>query len=156
MRRLSLPEKPELMLEGTIRVIQAILAFASLDGRPLGRFLDMQQYNSSEAPDARYAFTFDLCGKAFARVLVNSLQETLLDLADLYGYPWDDYKVAGYQSIWISHPNWSRLTGRELKQLESEVTDDLRFDYSEDELNFWFEGSPDASYLFVSLQDIDE
>jgi hypothetical protein len=156
MRRLSLPEKPKLMLEGTIRVIQAILAFASLDGRPLGRFLDMQEYNSSEAPDARYALTFDLCGEAFARVLVNSLQESLLDLADLYGYPWDDYKVAGYWCFWISHPDWSRLTSVELKQLESEVTDDLRFDYSEDELDFWFDDSLDASYLFVRLQDVEE
>ena len=155
MRRLSLPEKPELMLEGTIRVVQAILAYATLDGQPLGRFLNMQGYNPCEAPDARYAFTFDLCGKAFARVMVNSKLETL-DLADLYNHPWFDYEVAGYQRIWISHPDWSRLTSVELEQLKSEVTDDLRFDYLEDELDFWFDDSLDASYLFVGLQDVEE
>ncbi|MFH1087415.1 MAG: hypothetical protein V1737_02360 [Chloroflexota bacterium] len=143
------------MLEGTIRVVQAISVYANLDGISLGRFLNMQRYNPSEAPDARYAFTFDLGGKAFARVLADS-KLVLPDLADLYNHPWLEYKVAGYQRIWISHPDWSHLTSGELKQLENEVTEDLRYDYSEDELNFWFEGSPDDSYLFVSLQDLDE
>lgn len=144
-----------MMLEGTIRVMQAVIAFAIVDGQPWSRFLNMQQYNPSTVPDARYAFTFDLCGEAFARVLADSTL-VMPDLADLYDYPWDDYKVAGYQSIWISHPDWSRLTSGELKHLESEVAYDLRFDYSEDELNFWFESSPDATFLYVSLQDLGE
>jgi hypothetical protein len=153
MRRLSLPEKPKLMLDGTICVMQAISAYANMDGIPLAPFLNMQQYNPSEAPDARYIFTFDLCGKAFARVLSDS-KKVLPDLADLFNHPWYDYKVSGYWCFWISHPDWSPLTNLELEQLESVVTADLRFDYSEDELNFWFEDSPDASYLCVRLQDV--
>jgi hypothetical protein len=153
MRRLGLPEKPRLMLDGTIRVMQAILAYASMDGLPLIPFMNMQQYNPSEAPDARYILTFDLFGKAFARVSADS-KLFLPDLADLYNHPWYDYKVVGYQCLWISHPDWSPLTGAELEQLESAVTADLRFDYTEDELSFWFDCSPDASDLCVRLQDV--
>ena len=153
MRRLGLPEKPKLMLDGTIRVIQAISAYASMDGIALDPFLNMQRYNPSEAPDARYVLTFDLYGKSFARVLADS-KLFLPDLADLYNHPWYDYKVVGYRCLWISHPDWSPLTNVELEQLESAVTADLRFDYSEDELTFWFDCGPDSSDLCVMLQDV--
>ncbi len=153
MRKLGLPEKPKLMLDGTILVMQAISAYASMDGIPLGPFLNMQRYNPSEAPDARYVLTFDLYGKSFARVLADS-KLVMPDLADLYNHPWYDYKVVGYLCFWISHPDWSPLTNVEIEQLESAVTADLRFDYSEDELTFWFDYSPDASDLCVRLLDV--
>lgn len=41
------------------------------------------------------------------------------------------------------------MTIEELKQLEDDVTSDLLFDYGEDELNFWFNPSPDNSFLLV-------
>ena len=149
MKRLGLPDEPKLIVEGTIAVVQAILAYATcLDGQPFEPFLEMQKYNPSQATDARYTLTFDLCGKSYARILVNSKLETI-DLADLLNHPWDDYEVAGYGRIWISHPDWTRLTSEELKQLEDDVTSDLLFDYGVDELNFWFDASPDNSFLLV-------
>jgi hypothetical protein len=153
MRRLGLQGKPGLMLDGTIRVMQAISAYASIDGISLVPFMNMQQYNPSEASDARYILTFDLFGKAFARVSADS-KLSPPDLADLYNHPWYDYKVVGYRCLWISHPDWSRLTDVELEQLEGAVTADLRFDYCEDELSFWFDCGPDSSYLCVMLQDV--
>jgi hypothetical protein len=155
LRRFGLPEKPELMLEGTVNVMQAIWVFANLDRQPIGPFLANQQYDLSKPPDPHYIFTFDLCGKAFARVIVDSVQKYPLDLADLFGYPWQDYKVAGFQSIWISHPDWSPLTIEESQQLETVITEDLLFDYSKDEINCWFDDSIDPSFLFVSVNDRD-
>jgi len=151
------PDEPQSMLEATIRIVRMCSAFASLDGRgqEFGRFLNMQKYNSAEATDARYVFTFDLWGKAFARILVEAELQTL-DLADLYGTPWSDYKVVGFHYLWISHPDWSNLTKEELRQLEDGVTYDLRFDYGEDEVDFWFDDSLDETYLFVSVQDVYE
>ena len=111
MQRLGLPEKPKLMLDGTIRVIQAISAYASMDGIALDPFLDMQRYNPCEAPGARYVLTFDPHGKCFARVLADS------------------------------------------KMVQPDLAD-LRFDYSESELTFWFDYGPDASDLCVRLQDV--
>jgi hypothetical protein len=160
MKRLGLPAEPKLLVEGTIPVVQAILAYASIiDGQPFEPFLKMQKYNPSQATDACYALTFDLGGRAYARILVDRGLKTV-DLADLLGHPWEDYEVAGYTRIWISHPDWTRLTSEELKQLEDDVTDDLLFDYSEDELNFWFDAGPDDSFLLVGdvfeLRDLEE
>jgi len=40
-------------------------------------------------------------------------------------------------------------------QIEIEVTEDLRFDYSEDELNFWFNDVAVRGILQVDLQDVN-
>lgn len=155
--RLLRPDEPQLMLEATIRIVRMCSAYATVDNRAeeFGHFLNMQKYNPAEATDARYVFTFDLWGKAFARVLVETKVQTL-DLADLYGSPWSDYEVVGFHYLWISHPDWTNLTNEELRQLEDEVTNDLRFDYAEDELEFWFDDSLDETYLFVTVQDVYE
>jgi hypothetical protein len=123
-----------------------------MDGRDkaVGQLLRMQTYNPDEATDARYVLTFDIFRKAFARILVDATLQPL-DLADMYGSPWDDYKRVGFDSFWISHPDWSYLTKRETKKLEKQVTYDLRFDYTDDELEFWFDDSQDKSYLVVTL-----
>ena len=44
----------------------------------------------------------------------------------------------------------------ELEDIEAEVTYDIRYDYSEDELDLWFEPSPEGTCLIVSLQDRDD
>lgn len=157
LRRLDLPDNPEFLLEGTIHMVRRLSPYASMDNRDeaFGQFLRMQTYNPLEAKDARYAFTFDLCRKAFARVLVETKSQTL-DLADLYGCPWREYEVVGFRRLWISHPDWSNLTTEVVRQLEKEVTDDLRFDYSEAELDFWFDDSLNETYLFVTVQDVYE
>jgi hypothetical protein len=87
LHRLGLPDEPELLVHGTVLVVQACCAYANLDGQPTAGFLQLQKYCPAEAPCAEYAFTFDLCGKGFARVLASAKLRGL-DLADLYGHPW--------------------------------------------------------------------
>ena len=111
-------------------------------GKAVRHILRMQTYNPAEATDARYVLTFDIFGKAFGRILVDATLQPL-DLADMYGSSWDDYKRVGFDSFWISRPDWSCLTKREVKKLEEQVTYDLRFDYTDDELEFWFDDSRD-------------
>jgi hypothetical protein len=149
--------EPQLMLEATVSLVRKICAYATIDNhaKKLGRFLNMQKYNPAEATDARYVFTFDIWGKAFARVLVKTKVQTI-DLADLYGCAWSDYKVAGFHYLWISRPDWSNLTNGELRKLENEVEYDLRCDYAEDELDLSFDDSLDETYLFVTVQDVYE
>jgi hypothetical protein len=153
--RLDLPDKPESLLEGTIHVVLACLAYAGLDGQPSGGFLGMQKYDPGEAADARYAVTFDLHGKAFARVLTPS-SLAVLDFADLYGHPWQRYKRCGYGRFWISRTDGRNLTRKELVRLEREVTDDLRFDYSEDEVDIGFDDASTKGSLWVTVQDCPE
>jgi hypothetical protein len=153
LHRLGLPEEAEALLRGTVLVVQACCTYASIDGQSPAKFLAMQKYRPADVGDARYAFTFDFWGKAFARVLVSS-KGGLLDLADLYGYPWLDYKVCGYRYLWVSRTDGEDLSAEELAQIETEITKDLRFDYSEDELDFWFDDTALEGVLYVMLQDV--
>ncbi len=114
MERLDLPGKPQLMVEGTIRVMQAVWVYNNIDGQTSDRLVSLQKYDCSKAPDTKYVFTFDLIGKAYARILVVS-KFGELDLADLLNHPFDDYKIVGYNSISISHPDWSPLSKREIE-----------------------------------------
>lgn len=153
LRRLDLPDDPQSLLEGTICVMRGQAAYLAMDDREEASrgLLAMQTYNPAESTGARYALTFDLCSKAFARILVEAKFKTV-DLADLYGNPWHDYQVVGFDRLWISHPNWSSLPAGEKKQLEEEVTEDLLFDYGEDEIQFWFDDSFD-DWLYLNIHD---
>jgi hypothetical protein len=157
LSRLNLPGKPELLLEGTILAVQACAAYASVDGQPavFAEFVAMQRYDPREVPAAKYAFTFDLCGKAYARLLV-AAKSAIPDLADLHDHPWDEYRLAGYNELWISRNDCRPLTRREVARLEREVTEDLRFDYSEDVLDFWFDDSSRKDALRVYLNDLPQ
>jgi len=91
--------------------------------------------------------------KAYARInLPASLRP--VDLADLYGAPWDDYRVVGYCDIWISRVDETPLSPDEIAKFETVVDEDLRFDYSEDELNFWFDPDTHDGVLKVTVQDV--
>ena len=46
------------------------------------------------------------------------------------------------------------LSADEIAKLEAVVDEDLRFDYSEDELNFWFDPDTHDGVLKVSVQDV--
>jgi hypothetical protein len=157
LRRLELPSKPRVLLEGTIRVVRMCAAYATIDDRDQAfhRFLDRQRYDPSDAAGARYVFTFDLYDKAFARVLATT-QDTVLDLADLYSSPWNDYEIVGFHRLWISRLNDTKLTRKDIRDLKREITDDLRFDYSEDEVAFWFDDTLSDDYLLVTVQDVND
>lgn len=77
------------------------------------------------------------------------------DLADLYEHPWREYHVCGYRCLWVSRTDGEDLSGDELAQIVTAVTEDLRFDYSDDELDFWFDDSAVEGLLQVTLQDVD-
>jgi len=151
MPLLELPSKPFSMLKATIFMVYAMAAYYQIDGRPDDDFLAMQTYNPAKSKGAACMMTFDLNGHACARLLVDSELRSI-DLADLYNHPWNPWKTIGYSQIWISHKDWADLTKKEMKSLEKLVTDDLMFDYDEDEIDFWFDDS-NAEYLYVSVQD---
>ena len=157
LRRFGFPERPKLLLEGTVQVVRACCAYAAIDQRSFSEFLMVQQYDPSAVADAKYLFTFDIYGKAFGRVLVRQRDFTgrhyILDLADLYGQPWKDYKRCGYSSLWIIRSDGRRLGRKELRTLEQQVTYDLRFDYSEAELDFWFDDLTVEGTMRVDLLD---
>ena len=154
LKKHDLPDKPKQLLEGTILVVRACCAYAHIDGRLAEEFLALQKYDPRNIRDAKYVLIFELCGKAFARILVSSLMDKCLDLADLYGHPWYKYKTCGFSRIWISRHDGIALTSREKNKIEECITYDLRFDDDEEELGFWFDDSTLRGVLRVEVYDV--
>lgn len=154
LKKVELPDAPELLLEGTILFVQTCVGYLMLDNRAVEKFLAQQQYDPAGVTDAPYLVTFDIHGKAFARI-TTPLTFKQLDCADLYGTPWNRYERVGYNQFWISRADCQDLSLDEISALDEAVTDDLRFDYAEDELAFWFDPDTLPGILLVSVQDVE-
>lgn len=143
------------MVEATISVVRVCCAYASVDNQTetISKFLSMQPYVATDATSAGYTLTFDLHGEAFARVLVDAKLQ-MIDLADLYGSPWSQLSVVGFHRVWLSRPDWRDLTPEDIDELEQVVTDDLLFDYGEDEMELQFEDSYDPAYVVLTVSDL--
>lgn len=155
LQSLDLPDDPLLLLEGTIDFVQMCVAYLTLDNQAFISFLDQQRYDPAKTVDAPYSVTFDMHSKAYARIILPASLRPV-DLADLYGAPWNDYRVVGYCDIWISRIDGDPLSGDEMSAFEKVVDYDLRFDYGEDELSFWFDPDTHDGILKVTLQDVYE
>ena len=114
--------------------------------------LAKQTYNPRRAAGVRYAATFGICHFASVRILIEDVAE--IDLDDLNGVMWNQYKVAGYSTLWLSRVDGHPLGRRELDRLEAAVENDFRFDNSEDELALTF--LPKSHYLKVDVVELDE
>lgn len=153
LRDLGLPDEPDRLLEGTILVVQMCVVYLTLNNQPVAGFLEQQRYDPKTIADTPYQVTFEIsCGAAFARIST-PMPFKYLDLADLYGVPWDQYKSVGYHQFLVSRTDKVHLTADEIRTLDEEVTRDLRFDYAEDELNFWFDPDSVEGVLIVEVQD---
>lgn len=144
---------PKNMLEATIELVRTSAAYYCIDHQPVESFLENQTYYSTSAPQLTYIYTFDLCGKAYARTLDDS-EHKLIDLADLFGSPWEEYKVAGYSQFWISRADRKPLLIKEIKQLIKLVRDDLYFDYGKDNLLLHATEAPDRSFIHIVTEEI--
>jgi len=156
LERLGLPDDPEMLIDGTVLIMQACESHWALDQRDpkeFSRFLDMQRYKPTDSVKSRLSYTFDLFGCAFGRVITEP-DIHVLDLADLYSHPWDLFEIVGYHTIKISRIDWKELSGEEQQQIEEAVTYDLRFDYSDEELDIWFFPVEDPHYLEVEVNDV--
>ena len=77
----------------------------------------------------------------------------MIDLADLFGSPWEAYEVAGYDEFTISRADLKRFTVKEVKSLISLVKDDLYYDYSKESLQIDFTEFNNRSCLQVALME---
>ena len=153
LQNLELPDEPDLLLEGTLLLVQMSVAYLAMDGQEVAEFLAQQKYNPTQATGAPYQVTFDIHGKAYARVnLPASLRP--LDLADLYGTPWVIYERVGYSDFWISRVDGNALNAEEIADFEAAVESDLRFDYGDDEISFWFDPDSHEGILKCTVQDV--
>jgi hypothetical protein len=155
LRSLDLPDDPSLLLEGTVLFVRMVVAYLTLDNQKVVKFIEQQKYDPTSLTNAPYAVTFDVFAMAYARInLPASLRP--INLADLYATPWNDYRVVGYGDIWIARTDGVDLSSDEMDEFEKTVTADLRYDYDEDELSFWFDPDTHEGILKITLQDVYE
>ncbi len=148
---LSLDSIPKDFVDGTVNLIRMQAAYCNIDNQPLDKFLNLQDYTVPFSSEITYIYTFDLCGKAYARAFDDS-EHKQIDLADLFGSPWEQYEVVGYHQFWISRVNRGMLTRTEIKDLSQSVKSDLYFDYGTDEIELDFNVAADNSFLHVSIE----
>ena len=152
LQRVGLPDEPDKLLDGTIMFMSACYAYLTIDGRSIEDFLAMQAYRPT-TNDSHYSFTFNLCDRTYGRI-ITALDIMCIDLADLFGHPWDDFKMCGYSDFRVARIDEFALTGREIEDIEKAITSDIRYDYSEDEVEFWTDPDSIDGVLYVHVYDV--
>lgn len=151
LHRFGLRTSAQEMLEGTVDFVTACAAMASMNGVEMGSFLSEQCYDAA-ASTATYALTFELFGRSAARLLVRPEMKSI-DLADLYEYPWDRLRAAGYRDFWISRLDGEDLSMEEVEELDRVVCRDIWFDYTEDEVSIIFDPDTYAGALSITVYE---
>ena len=87
--------------------------------------------------EIEYCLVFDLTGLTgsyFGRILTD-INFTSVDLEDLFNHSWPMSDTAGFTEVYITRLDGKRIGKRELGRLYKQVTSDLYYGYSEDELS---------------------
>jgi len=154
LHRLALPDEPAKLLEGTIMFVNTCCAYLSINGQQFEDFLKQQTYRPADDTDSNYSFTFNIFDKAYARV-ITPIDCKCLDLADLFDHPWDEFSLCGFSSFLVSRNDGNPLSENEIEDIENIITADLRFDYTEEEVDFWTDPDSIEGVLFVYVYNVD-
>jgi hypothetical protein len=103
--------------------------------------------------ESYYSFSFNLLDWAFGRVIAPR-DIKCLDLADLHDYPWNDFKMCGYYDFRVARLDNRALSDPEIEEIENAITDDIRFDYSDEEVEILFDRDVIPGVLIVYVYDI--
>ena len=153
LQRVGLPDDPQKLIDGTIMYMLGCCAYLKVDGRSIDDFLAMQQYRPDLEADADYLFTFNLLDKTFGRI-VTSLQPHYVDLADLFGHPWNDFRMCGYSDFRVARIDGGDISDDEANMLEREILEDLCFDYTEDEIDIQIDNYSIDGVLICYVHDV--
>lgn len=153
LQRVGLPDEPEELIDGTIMYMNGCCAYLKIDDRSIDNFLAMQEYRPNSNCEAEYFFTFNLRGKTYGRI-VTSIHPHYVDLADLYGHPWNDFKMCGYSDFRVARIDDEDISADEFAEIEKIVTDDILFDYTEDEVDIHVDNYSIDGVLICYVQDV--
>jgi len=138
LQRIGLPDEPEKLVEGTILCVTVAGEYSANEGRNMKEFLSQQSYRPTLDPNSYYSFTFNLREHTYGRI-ITPLEAKTLDLADLYGHPWHNIKMCGYSEIRIARLDDADLSEAEYENIEKTITDDIFFDFADDEVLIAFD-----------------
>ena len=138
------------MLESTIDLVAANVSMRMLDELSYEDLL-RGQHPSSSAEAYPYRIVFDL-GAAGAVFRCDAGLKTI-DLADLYGFPWDRLMRVGFSGLWVERSDRGDLPESESVRLITLIQADFGFDYSADELNVQFDVESWPGVLHCEVSD---
>lgn len=153
LERIGLPDEPEKLIEGTIVFMSVCCAYLGMDGRSVDDMLAIQQYRPNVDANTHYSFTFNLFGEAFGRI-ITPLYPKFVDLADLHDHPWYDFQMCGYSDFRIARIDEGDLSEAESDEIKEVVTGDILFDYTEDEVDIWFDQYSICGVLIGHVDDV--
>lgn len=130
---LELDCSPATLLDGTTQLLAAVLAYLQIDGREWADFLKRQRYRLGGANLPYYCLTFSFGRGHYGRVLTDKAIAGV-DFADLFGHPWNEYKLAGFHEVYISKLDGEPIDNDELETLYLRVTRDMYYDYTEEDV----------------------
>lgn len=154
LQRIGLPDEPEKLIEGTLLFVNVAGAYSANEGGSIKEFLSQQSYRPTLDPNTYYSFTFNLRQHTFARI-ITPLKDKTLDLADLYGHPWAKFKMCGYSEIRIARLDDADLSESEYDQIEKTITDDIFFDFTDDEVLIAFDREAVLGILVAYFIDME-
>jgi len=145
------------VIDATIHLVLYSVSHRLLDGIPMESiktFLGMQAYSESDDLSRRFVFMFNLGRDLWGRI-ISQLEVPVMDLADLINQPWDDAQTVGYTQMCISRVDRGSLSDIDIEDIKEFVTYDIRFDYSEDDLDISFYVPDDLKSIWVYIDDPD-
>jgi hypothetical protein len=154
LQRIGLPDEPEKLVEGTLLCVNVAGTYSRNDARAMKEFFSQQAYRPTLDPNTHYSFTFNLREHTYARI-ITPLKAKTLDLADLYGHPWKKFKMCGYSEIRIARLDDADLSAAEYDQIEKTITDDIFFDFTDDEVLLAFDREAVSGILVAYFIDME-
>jgi hypothetical protein len=151
LQRFGLDVDAPAMLEGTIEFVRATAALRELDNLDVVAFLAEQRY-APQCTATTYSLVFDVCQHG-AACLLTTPDLKFIDLADLYGWPWERLELVGYSSFWVYRIDGQALDAAEIEALDQQVSNDIAFDYGDDEVSVDFDPDSFEGALTVTICD---
>lgn len=122
------------MLKGTDLLVAAVTAYQQMDNQDCEGFVKQQRYWLCGDDLPFYCLTFNLGKKHFGRLLTNKNIDGV-DFADLFNHPWYPFETAGFHEVHVSRLDGSPITMEELEALERRFTEDMYYDYTDEEIS---------------------
>jgi hypothetical protein len=81
---------------------------------------------------------------------------TYVDFADLFQHMWSASKTAGFSGVYITRLDGKRIGKRELKMLQSQVQEDMYYDYTEEEVSVDVYMSEYEDTAYINAAELDD
>jgi len=69
-------------------------------------------------------------------------------------HPWNDFKMCGYSDFRVARLDDCDILDEEADEIERVISEDIRFDYTDDEVDFYIDNYSIEGILICYVQDV--